>query len=99
MSSAIDVQVLKNGDPYVHKFVRISIGEIFFPGGSQGVYGDEAWTDDDGHARFDVPGYDDYHDKYVWIVVSGERYGPWDLVDDGGYTVDVGTGSSSDDDE
>ena len=86
--ASVDVQVLKDGEPRAGKFVEISLAETK-TGVSLGIYSDEGRTDDDGHATFDTPDYDDYDGKYIWIKIGGERYGPWDLVEDAGYTVDI----------
>jgi len=93
MSSSLAVQVLNAGEPAPRKLVHILIAETT-AGVSLGIHSDEEWTDDDGHANFSTPDYDDYDGKYVWITVSGDRHGPWDLVDDAGYTIDL----ASDDD-
>ena len=63
MSYTVDIQVLDDGDAYSNTQVRLSIGETFFPGGRLGIYGEDGWTDEDGHATFEVPEYDDYSNK------------------------------------
>ncbi len=100
MSHTIDIQVLHDGEAYASTQVRLSIGKTFFPGGRLGIYGDDSWTDDSGHAAFEVPEYDDYTDKYINVKVGGTWYGSWDLNDGGGgYTIDVAKDSETSEDE
>lgn len=65
-----------------------------------GLFGDDAWTDDDGHATFQIPEYDDYSDKYVNFQIGGKWFGSWDLVEgDCAYTVDVDKDDEAADDD
>ena len=80
MSYTVDIQVLDDGDAYSNTQVRLSIGETFFPGGRLGIYGEDGWTDEDGHATFEVPEYDDYSNKYLNVKIGGTWYGSWDWI-------------------
>ena len=98
MSYTIDVQVLSNGEPYANALVRLSIGKTF-PGGRHGIYGDSAWTDEDGHTTFEAPEYSSYTNKYVNFEIGGTWYGSWDLDQGGGFIVDVATDTEADEDD
>lgn len=98
MSYTVDIQVLEDGEPLGSTLVRISIGEAF-PGGRHGIYGDQAWTDEEGHASFEVPEYDGYGNKYVNFKIDGSWYGSWSLDKGGGYTVDIATDDEADDED
>lgn len=99
MSYTVDIQVLDDGEACSNTKVRLSIGMTFLPGGRMGIYGDDGWTDEDGHATFEVPEYDDYSDKYINVRIGGTWYGSWDLDMGGGYTIDVAKDSEAAEDE
>lgn len=100
MSSTLDVQVPWGGEPHANTLVRLSIGERFFPGGRMGIFGDEAWTNDEGHAEFTIPEYDDYSKRYVNFRIRGTWFGSWDLQPgDCGYTVNEDSDEVAEEDD
>jgi len=93
------VQVLDDREPCPSVTVRLSIGKTY-PGGRIGIFGDEALTDEDGHASFEIPEYDKCWNKYVNFKIKGTWYGSWDLAEGAcGYTVDVASDSESEEEE
>ena len=82
MSIPFDVQVLDSNDEPVEG-VEVT---ALFPSLPTGGVTLEEYTDSEGHASFETAG-DQY--EIVTIFVRGEKFGPYDLEEGSGFTINL----------